>query len=119
MDLNIENLQKAGAFTGAPVQREITWKQGKDSFTATVHVIRLSYRSAVSDLTSYNGKKDAVAGRIAACIVDAKGNPVFTPEDITGEAKPERGPLDGNLTMALLQVIGEVNNLGKAKSSAN
>ncbi|MCY1358808.1 Phage tail assembly chaperone, TAC [compost metagenome] len=57
-----------------------------------------------------------MAGRIAACICDQEGKPVFTPADITGEADPERGPLDGNLTMALLGVIGEVNGLGKTQS---
>ena len=41
---------------------------------------------------------------------------MFTPDDITGDADPDRGPLDGNLTMALLQVIAEVNGLGKTES---
>jgi len=63
-----------------------------------------------------SGKTDGVAGRIAASICDAKGQPVFTVADITGAADPERGALDGNLTMALLGVIGEVNGLGKPKS---
>lgn len=118
MKLNIDELQKAGAFSGAPVAKKVTWKQKDQEFEADVFVRRLSYHSAVSDITSMTGKKDPVAGRIAACIVDEKGNPVFTPEDITGEADKKRGPLDGNLTVALLQVIGEVNNLGKTTSSA-
>lgn len=116
MLLNLETLKEAGAFTGAPVEREITWKQGDTELTATVYVRRLAYQAAVSDLTAMAGKHDAVAGRIAASIVDADGKPVFTPEDITGDADPERGPLDGNLTMALLQAIGEVNGLGKPQS---
>jgi hypothetical protein len=118
MKLSISELQKSGAFSGAPVEKEITWKMDGKEHTASVYVRRMSYHSAVSDLQSLNKKTDAVAGRIAACIVDAKGKPVFTPEDITGEADKDRGPLDGNLTMALLQVIGEVNNLGKTNSSA-
>ena len=44
---------------------------------------------------------------------------MFTPGDITGEADPERGALDGNLTMALLAVIAEVNSLGKTSPSAS
>ncbi|MFC2974709.1 phage tail assembly chaperone family protein, TAC [Azotobacter bryophylli] len=116
MILTIDSLKEMGAFTGAPVEREITWKQGDKELTATVYVRPLSYRSAVSDLSAMSGKTDAVAGRIAACICDAKGNPVFTAADITGEADPERGPLAGNLTMALLAVIGEVNQLGKTPS---
>lgn len=116
MKLTLDNLKQAGAFTGAPVEREITWKQGDQELTATVYVRPLSYKSAVSDLMAGKGDRDPVAGRIAACICDENGNPVFTAEDITGEADPERGPLDGNLTVALLAVIGEVTGLGKTGS---
>lgn len=114
--LSIDGLKEMGAFTGAPVEKEITWKSKTGEHTATVFVRPLSYRSAVSDIKAISGKTDAVAGRIAASICDEKGYPVFTPEDITGEADPERGALDGNLTMALLGVIAEVNNLGKTES---
>lgn len=116
MNLSIDNLKQMGAFTGAPVEKEITWKQGDKELGATVFVRPLSYLSAKSDLLSMGGRGDAVAGRIAASICDEEGKPVFTPEDITGEADPDRGPLDGNLTMALLAVIGEVNGLGKPTS---
>lgn len=116
MTLSIDSLKAMGAFTGAPVEREITWKQGDQELTATVYVRPLSYLSAKSDLTAVGGKRDPVAGRIAACICDVDGKPVFTPEDITGEADPERGPLDGSLTMALLTAIAEVNSLGKTAS---
>lgn len=116
MNLSIDNLKQMGAFTGAPVEKEITWKQGGQELTATVFVRPLSYLSAKSDLLAMGGKGDAVAGRIAASICDPEGKPVFTPEDITGEADPDRGPLDGSLTMALLAVIGEVNGLGKTPS---
>ena len=113
MSLSIDSLKEMGAFTGSPVEREITWKQGDKDLTATVYVRPLSYLSARSDITSVSGKGDPMAGRIASCICDENGKPVFTAEDITGEADPERGPLDGNLTMALLTVIAEVNGLGK------
>lgn len=119
MKLSIESLKEVGAFTGAPVERAVTWKQGEQELTATVFVRPLSYKSAVSDLQALSGKVDGPAGRIAASICDAQGNPVFTPGDITGEADPERGALDGNLTVALLVVIAEVNNLGKTASSAS
>ncbi|MGH8432445.1 MAG: phage tail assembly chaperone family protein, TAC [Solimonas sp.] len=119
MQLSIASLKEMGAFTGAPVEKEITWKQGDESLTATVFVRRLSYISTVSDLKSAHDKTDAIAGRIAACICDERGEPVFTVKDITGEADPGRGPLDGSLTMALLAVIGEVTQLGKASHSAS
>lgn len=116
MKLTLETLKQAGAFTGAPVEREIKWRQGEQELTATVYVRPLSYLSAKSDLLAMGGKGDAVAGRIAASICDEDGVPVFTPADINGEADPDRGPLDGSLTMALLAVIGEVNGLGKTTS---
>lgn len=116
MNLSIDSLQQMGAFTGAPVQEEVTWKQGGKELTVTVYVRPLSYCSAVSDIKTMAGKGDAIAGRIAASICDENGKPVFTPEDITGEADPERGALDGNLTMALLSVIAKVNGLGKSES---
>lgn len=111
--LSVDGLKQMGAFAGAPVEKEITWKQGGDNITATVFVRRLSYHSVMSDISAVKAKSDPVAGRIAACICDAEAKPIFTPADITGEADPERGPLDGNLTMALLAVIAEVNGLGK------
>lgn len=116
MQLTIESLKEKGAFTGAPVEKEVSWKQGEQEFTSTVFVRPLAYQSAVNDVLAGRNKGDAVAGRIAACICDAEGHPVFSIGDITGTADPERGALDGNLTMALLVVIGEVHNLGKTKS---
>jgi len=116
MQLSIDSLKKMGAFTGAPVERSVKWKQGDQELEATVYVRPLSYKSAVSDLIAAGQKGDAVAGRIASCICDAEGKPVFTPGDITGDADPERGPLDGNLAVALLAVIAEVTNMGKMQS---
>ncbi|MBN0609756.1 phage tail assembly chaperone family protein, TAC, partial [Pseudomonas aeruginosa] len=50
MHLSIDSLKEAGAFTGAPIEKEITWKQGDKELTATVYVRPLSYSTAVSDL---------------------------------------------------------------------
>jgi len=112
-DLSIDGLTKMGAFTGAPIKKTITWKKGDNEFSAIVHVRMLSYHSTVAELNAFSDEhSDAVAGRIAACICDAKGKAIFAPEDITGAADPERGPLDGSLTIALLTVIAEVNRLG-------
>jgi len=113
MDLSINSLKDLGAFTGAPVEREITWQQGDDQITATVYVRPLSYSSAVGDIIATRSNGDVVASRIASSICDKTGKAVFTPEDVTGEADPDRGPLSRDLTMALLDVIGEVNGLGK------
>jgi len=128
MTLSIASLQEMGAFTGAPVEKEITWKQGKKTHKATVFVRPLAYHSAINDVLASRGKTDPVAGRIASSICDAEGGQVFTVTDITdGPLDPVElakdpnstkrlGALDGNLTVALLAVIGEVNSPGKQAS---
>jgi len=111
MSLNINSLKDMGAFTGAPVKKEINWKSNGENHTAEVNVKPLSYSTAVSDITS----RDAVASRIASSILDDDLKPVFTLEDVTGEADEERGPLCRALTMELLRVIGEVSDFDKKK----
>lgn len=118
--LDLKTLTELGSFTGAPTKRRVKWRQavkgepGKaKEYVADVFVRPLSYATAVSEISSYAKNEDPIAARIAASIVDENGKPVFTPADITGDADPVRGPLDGNLTTALLQIIAEVNSLGK------
>lgn len=118
MKISVESLSKVGAFSGAAVPKEIEWEQDGETYTGTVYVRRLSYQTAVADIFNTVTHGDGVAGRIAACICDEDGQPIFTAADITGEADPERGPLNHALTMALLKVIGEVNSPGKTKNSA-
>lgn len=117
MKLTLDSLKEAGAFTGRPVEKEITWRQGEEEFSATVYIRPLGYHSAMTDVMAANGRVDGVAGRIAASVCDENGKPVFTPADITGEADLERGALDGALTIALLVAIQEVNDLGKMNSA--
>lgn len=117
MKLTLENLQDMGAFTGPPVEKEITWSLGGSQFQATVFVRRLSYAAAVSDVRAARGQTDHIAGRIASAICDEHGAAIFAPEDITGESDPDRGALDHGLTLALLSAIGEVNGLGKKRGS--
>lgn len=122
MKLSIESLKEAGAFTGAPIEKEIAWKQGESEFTATVYVRRMSYNSAIEDMKALSRKTEAAAGRIASCICDENGKPVFTANDIAegpivnAETGERAGPLCSELTWALLSVIAEVNAEGKTKS---
>jgi hypothetical protein len=130
MKLTLDSLKKTGSFTGRPVEKEITWKQGGESLTATVYVRPLGYQAAVSDVLAAGGKQDNIAGRIAAAICDEEGNTVFSPLDITHgpldpvelEKDPDStkrlGALDGNLTVALMVAINEVTNMGKTPNSA-
>lgn len=128
MELNLESLAAAKAFSGAPVKREVTWTNIEgEEFTADVWVRKLSYHTAVSDIRTPVTNGDPVAARIAHCIVNQKGEPVFSVSDITGinedgtpvtvedeEGKSvERGALDPALTFALLTLISEVNEMGK------
>ena len=140
MELSINSLQGAGAFTGTPVEKEIRWEQDGETLTATTYVRKLSYKSAVSDVRQFGG--EVIAGRISSCICDKNGNQVFTVEDITGNTTEdpidknddsdeqkkengkireknkkirERGPLNHSLTIALLAAIGEVNGAIKKK----
>ncbi|WP_085696273.1 phage tail assembly chaperone family protein, TAC [Pseudomonas sp. B26(2017)] len=129
MKLNLKTLQQAGAFTGRPVEKQIKWQQGETTLEATVYVRPLGYQSAVSDVLSVIGKQDSIAGRIAAAICDEEGSPVFTVLDITHgpidtaelakdpDSTKRLGALDGNLTVALLGAIHEVNNMGKTSNS--
>ncbi len=110
------DIKSKGAFCGAPVKKEISWKHGVESYEATIYVRPLSYQAAVSDIRAINDGSDQIAARIAASICDEDGKAIFTPGDITGEADHDRGPMAGNLTIALLNAIGEVNGMGKAKS---
>lgn len=121
MKLSIDSLKEVGAFTGAPVEKEIAWKQGEEEFTATVYVRRMSYNSAIEDMKALAKKTEAAAGRIASCICDESGKPVFTADDVAegpiiNEETGERaGPLCSELTWALLSVIAEVSIEGKKK----
>ena len=118
MQLTLDALKTAGAFTGRPVEKEIKWKDQKgNEHIATTYVRPMGYHTATSDVLASLGKVDGVAGRIAASICDEDGHQVFTVADVTGEADPERGALDGNLTVALLVAIQEVNDLGKTDSA--
>jgi len=133
MNLTIDNLKAAGAFTGAPVAKEIEWEMDGEKHEATVFVRRIGYAAAVSDLMAFGRKTDPTAARIAATICDASGVAIFTPDDITHgpvvldkdsnpvldeNKQPQRtgGSLDRNLVVALLNAMGEVNGAGKTKS---
>jgi hypothetical protein len=119
MKLSIDSLTEAGAFVGAPVEKEITWTQGEQELSATVHIRRMSYQTTVAGFRDEKEGNCPIASRIASCVLDETGKPIFTAGDITGDSDPARGPLDSNLTMSLLAAIGEVNNLsGKPKPSA-
>ncbi|MGQ7253980.1 phage tail assembly chaperone family protein, TAC [Vreelandella titanicae] len=119
MNLTLENLAANGGFVSRKaVPEAIKWTHEGQEFTATVYVLPLSYATAKSDIVATQLKSDPIAARIAHCIVDEEGKPLFTVADVVGEADPERGPLSNSLTHELLRVIGKVSKLGKPQASS-
>lgn len=114
MELSFESLVNAGAFTGRPVKKTITWENNDgEKLTAETYVRPVGYQTVVSDITA--GDKDIIAARIAAHICKANGEPAFTYEQVIGTADKKHGALNGSLTVALLAVINEVITAGKSK----
>jgi len=127
VDLNIKNLRKSGSFVGEPVKKEITLLNGDEEVKADVWVRKLSYHSIVNDLTP---SPDRLAIRIAECICDKDGGPIFRVSDVTGfddegqavmvkdekGNKVEQGALSADICNQLLALIQEVNGLGKTQS---
>ena len=127
MKLSVESLASSGGFAGAPVKREVTWESGGETHTADVWVRRYSYQAAVSDIQALSADGEIAASRIASCVVDESGKPVFSIADITGvnqDGSPvldddgnPRGGLVSSLVTALLILIGDVNGMGKPQPS--
>lgn len=117
MALDINSLAGQGAFAPTELaEEEVTFHNGEEDITLTVFVRPLSYKTALSEIQAAREDKDALAARIATSICGADGKPVFSADDVTGDADPERGPLSGELTMALLGAIGKASGVGKKKS---
>lgn len=125
MSLDLQSLYKQGGFAGAPVRREVTFTVDGEEVTGTVWVRKLSYQSAVGDIKAMQSDGEVAAARIANCIVDEQGNPLYSKHDITGvyddgspvmddKGNPRGGFVD-SLVHALWMAIAEVNDMGKAK----
>lgn len=111
---------KASAFVGAPVLKTVTFVRDGEEFETDVYIRRLSYQSAVNDSKAYAANADAfVAGRIAACVLNEDGTPLFDSVDqIMGKGEyVESGALDPDLTYALFNAVDEVNKVGKSNST--
>lgn len=130
MQLTVESLKKSGGFAGGPVKREVEWVNNGETVKAEVWIRPMSYHTAVKDISSYQSGADIIAHRLALCICHEDGSPVFQVSDITGyddEGKPikvkengkmvERGPLNKELSDALMVLVSEVSGLGKTKKS--
>lgn len=122
MELSLNALKSAKAFSSKPVKKTITW--GEHTFDTYVRPI--SFQTAMGDIQSSHGLH-IIACRIASSLCDAEGKAIMTPYDVTGqvvygdkgevlEGDPEQGAMDGELVKLLLIAISEVQNAGKTKS---
>ncbi len=102
-------LENGGFVSAAPVKKEIAWFSGGEQKVATVFVRLKSYQSVMAEIQSGASGNGATAARIASSIVDEDGQPVFSVEDVCGNA--EHGPMSESLTVALLTAISEANGL--------
>lgn len=111
MDLNIASLKAAGAFIAAPLKKEVTWHADGKPQTATVYVLQESFISLTQRWDAQDRGGDLAAQRIASCITDKNGAPVFTVDDVVGGPETGHGPLCAELAIVLLAAIGEVNKV--------
>lgn len=134
MKLTVESLRQIGAFTGGAVQRQVEWLQNGELVSAEVWVRPLSYQTATTDVLALRAGESAWPRRIAMCICQEDGSPVFPQlSDITGigdDGKPiltedengqmvERGGINHSLFDALVMSIVEVSGLGKMLTSSS
>ena len=111
MELSIAALAAAGAFAAPSVKKDIEWHSAAGIQKATVYVAHESYISVTQRWDAQEQGFDVTAQRIASCIVDKDGKPVFTVADIVGGAETGHGPLCAELAIVLLAAIGEVNKV--------
>lgn len=111
MNLSIASLKAAGAFTAPPVKKEVTWHADGKPQTATVYVLQESFISLTQRWDAQDRGGDLAAQRIASCITNKDGVPVFTVDDIVGGPESGHGPLCAELAIVLLAAIGEVNKV--------
>ncbi|HAT42353.1 MAG TPA: phage tail protein [Rheinheimera sp.] len=104
-------VESGGFVSAAPIKKTVTWLSGGKSHEADVFVRLKSYQSVMAEIQN-GASGNGAAARIASSIVDETGQPVFTVDDITGNA--EHGPMSESLTVALLTAISEANGLDVA-----
>jgi hypothetical protein len=111
MDLTIASLKAAGAFISEPQKKEVSWHANGNPQKATVYVLQESFISLTQRWDAQDRGGDLAAQRIASCITDKNGVPVFTVEDVVGGPETGHGPLCAELAIVLLAAIGEVNKV--------
>lgn len=114
MELNLQQLQKLGAFVPAePVKTSITWSQ-RDAggeikeYTADVYIKRNSCATFERDIQAARDGNDPVSAKIASTVCDSSGTPIME--------YAQAQQLNEGLAQALIVAIAEVNGSGEKNS---
>jgi Ethanolamine utilization protein EutJ (predicted chaperonin) len=112
MKLSVASLIQSGSFSPVnPEQREISWFNDKgETVSAVIFVRKKSFSTANIEANHYHTGVDSLTSRIVSSIVDEEGTPLFSVDDIIGNAA--HGPICDSLGMALIGAINEVNGIG-------
>lgn len=115
MDLSIQALTAAGAFSPPPVKKDITWHSAGKPQKATIYIRQESFVELTERWKEQDKGADFLATRIAANVLKKDGTPVFTVADVVGTEEAGHGPLSAELTIVLLNAISEANGAGGAE----
>lgn len=119
--ISLTDLLNGSAYTGAPELVSVPVNLDGTDMMVDVYVRKLSYLSVINDGKAFKDNPDLfVAGRIAACVVDKDGNPMFeSVEQIQGLGKyAMKGGLKPEFVYALFNATTQVNPMGKVTSNS-
>lgn len=102
--ISIAEIQ-SGALIGTPVAISVPITLGGEECEFDAHAKPFSYATVVARWKAVGENKEALAGTIASCICDEKGNLSFTEDEVRTNFSQE-------LIEALWDKIIEVNNIG-------
>lgn len=120
--LTVADLVTAGAYVGAPVEKEISWNSKGKTHKALISVKLSSYETTLHEMRLGRENSEAVEGeepkrdtnsvvinRLITSVVDEAGEPIFTRDDVVGNAELGKGKMCASLFMALVMAVNEAN----------
>lgn len=109
MELTLDAIKSAGAYTGAPVRKEIEWRSNDEQHKAWINVQLSSYDTAMREFEVQREGGDVLVARIVAGVVDPQGVPIFTKRDVAGDPETGEGKMCASLFFALITAVNEAN----------
>lgn len=118
--LTVERIKETGSYVGAPVDKEIEWvsRDGK-KHSALITVKLSSYETSLQEFTLRNEGEDVLVSRVISSVIDEKGLPVFTREDIVGDKETGKDKMCASLFMALVIAVNEANGFDGGEEVKN